>query len=144
MRQRGSASASEVELDDAKEDEALLRKNMSMNQLTKLVESVSAQRDDDAGDDKKQMRTAEDVRLEFQLLETPMHRRQLPASEKTEAELEEESWSTRAKGLLPILEWAPKYGKDCKYHAGSGDPFRENMRRDAIAGVHAAAAAVHT
>ena len=47
MRQRGSASASEVELDDAKEDEALLRKNMSMNQLTKLVESVSAQRDDD-------------------------------------------------------------------------------------------------
>ena len=135
MRQRGSASASEVELDDAKEDEALLRKNMSMNQLTKLVESVSAQRDDDAGDDKKQMRTAEDVRLEFQLLETPMHRRQLPASEKTEAELEEESWSTRAKGLLPILEWAPKYGKDCKYHAGSGDPFRENMRRDVIAGV---------
>ena len=135
MRQRGSASASEVELDDAKEDEALLRKNMSMNQLTKLVESVSAQRDDDAGDDKKQMRTAEDVRLEFQLLEAPIHRRQLPASEKTEAELEEESWSTRAKGLLPILEWAPKYGKDCKYHAGSGDPFRENMRRDVIAGV---------
>ena len=89
MRQRGSASASEVELDDAKEDEALLRKNMSMNQLTKLVESVSAQRDDDAGDDKKQMRTAEDVRLEFQLLETPMHRRQLPASEKTEA-----AWQT--------------------------------------------------
>ena len=137
IRQRGGAAAS-TEIDVVfDEDEALLRRNMSVDQLNKLVSSVSSKPSADQEDSSaiKKMRTAEDVRNEFQLLEQPVHRTKLPASEKTEAELDAESWSTRAKGLLPILEWAPKYGRDCKYHAGSGEPFRENVRRDVLAGM---------
>lgn len=137
IRQRGGAAAS-TEIDVVyDEDEALLRRNMSVDQLNKLVSSVSSKPSADQEDSSaiKKMRTAEDVRNEFQLLEQPVHRTKLPASEKTEAELDAESWSTRVKGLLPILEWAPKYGRDCKYHAGSGEPFRENVRRDVLAGM---------
>lgn len=64
-----------------------------------------------------------------------VHRRSLPAAERTAVEREETSWRSALARRAPILEWAPKYGRDCKYHEGSGEPFKENLRRDTIAGV---------
>mmetsp|Transcript_31373 Transcript_31373/g.61126 ORF Transcript_31373/g.61126 Transcript_31373/m.61126 type:complete len:696 (-) Transcript_31373:317-2404(-) len=80
--------------------------------------------------------THADLVSSFDSFQQPLHRKTLKKEDLTQQERSERQCSRRVKGLLPILDWLPKYGKDNQFYQGSAGASKwDGIRRDFICGV---------
>jgi hypothetical protein len=79
--------------------------------------------------------SAADVRALAPCADRPLHRSKLSTAELTDRERKAKSVCTKLKGLLPIIDWLPKYGKDNLYYDATCTSKGEGLRRDMIAGL---------
>ena len=88
------------------------------------------------------VKTVASLRRRFHETEKPLRRSALPPGDLLPRERASRDWKLRLKAMVPIVEWLPKYGKDCSlYKSGrapelsDSDAVWDGLRRDAVAGI---------